>query len=384
MRCFKCDKTYDDNLLECPFCNEQIDTESDDLFEEHIELLEDMEEKLSDTKEFIPINIKRRDDGEASLDETIAINLQHNDSLIDEINKQIDEMNEEATISEEKEVDQVEQVEELNNKRTFSTILTVLFVLLVAVISCIVLFAKDNTKRSEPVLSFEERLEEAIDIYYNGGDIEDLVTLLNEVKRNSDKVEVIQNTIKITCDEWIIKYRDETAKSKKDFEDITYNYRELIDGLYRYALVKNKDIYIRALTEIDYDELVKKIEDIYEQSRDFYDALDLYNEKDYNRSYYMFKKILEDNSYYDNAISYIDKIYENIIELLEKDINKLTGDIDLLTDKEKLDIYIVVEETIIEYDNIYSVDLNENSKYQELLSIYSNKVSEYTEIVYNK
>lgn len=384
MRCFKCDKTYDDNLLECPFCNEQIDTESDNLFEEHIELLEDMEEKLSDTKEFIPINIKRRDDGEASLDETIAINLQHNDSLIDEINKQIDEMNEEATISEEKEEDQVEQVEELNNKRTFSTILTVLFVLLVAVISCLVLFAKDNTKRSEPVLSFEERLEEAIDIYYNGGDIEDLVTLLNEVKRNSDKVEVIQNTIKITCDEWIIKYRDETAKSKKDFEDITYNYRELIDGLYRYALVKNEDTYIRALTEIDYDELVKKIEDIYEQSRDFYDALDLYNEKDYNRSYYMFNKILEDNSYYDNAISYIDKIYENIIELLEKDINKLTGDIDLLTDKEKLDIYIVVEETIIEYDNIYSVDLNENGKYQELLSIYSNKVSEYTEIVYNK
>lgn len=384
MRCFKCDKTYDDNLLECPFCNAQIDTESDNLFEEHIELLEDMEEKLSDTKEFIPINIKRRDDGEASLDETIAINLQHNDSLIDEINKQIDEMNEEATISEEKEEDQVEQVEELNNKRTFSTILIVLFVLLVAVISCIVLFAKDNTKRSEPVLSFEERLEEAIDIYYNGGDIEDLVTLLNEVKRNSDKVEVIQNTIKITCDEWIIKYRDETAKSKKDFEDITYNYRELIDGLYRYALVKNEDTYIRALTEIDYDELIKQFEDIYEQSRDFYDALDLYNEKDYNRSYYMFNKILEDNSYYDNATSYIDKIYENIIELLEKDINKITGDIDLLTDKEKLDIYIVVEETIIEYDNIYSVDLNENSKYQELLSIYSNKVSEYTEIVYNK
>jgi len=384
MRCFKCDKTYDDNLLECPFCNAQIDTESDNLFEEHIELLEDMEEKLSDTKEFIPINIKRRDDGEASLDETIAINLQHNDSLIDEINKQIDEMNEEATISEEKEEDQVEQVEELNNKRTFSTILTVLFVLLVAVISCIVLFAKDNTKKSEPVLSFEERLEEAIDIYYNGGDIEDLVTLLNEVKRNSDKVEFIQNTIKITCDEWIIKYRDETAKSKKDFEDITYNYRELIDGLYRYALVKNEDTYIRALTEIDYDELIKQFEDIYEQSRDFYDALDLYNEKDYNRSYYMFNKILEDNSYYDNATSYIDKIYENIIELLEKDINKLTGDIDLLTDKEKLDIYIVVEETIIEYDNIYSVDLNENNKYKELLNIYSNKVSEYTEIVYNK
>ena len=58
-------------------------------------------------------------------------------------------------------------------------------------------------------------------------------------------------------------------------------------------------------------------------------------------------------------------------------------DIDTLSDEEKLNVYIIIEETILEYNNVYNVNLSEQKKYQEILNIYTSKVSEYTEIVYN-
>ena len=62
----------------------------------------------------------------------------------------------------------------------------------------------------------------------------------------------------------IIQYHpDKHEESKKEFDDKTYKYRELIDGLYRYALVRNKNAYIRALTENDYDEIIIEFDNIY-------------------------------------------------------------------------------------------------------------------------
>ena len=110
--------------------------------------------------------------------------------------------------------------------------------------------------------------------------------------------------------------------------------------------------------------------------------MDYYNTKDYNKAYYMFNKIEENNSYYDDSAKYINSVYERIIELLEKDIEKITKDIGTLSNEDKLSIYILVEETIIEYNNVYDVDLDNNSEYQEILIFYSNKVNEYNYIVY--
>ena len=67
---------------------------------------------------------------------------------------------------------------------------------------------------------------------------------------------------------------------------------------------------------------------------------------------------------------------------MNKEIKKIEKDISTLSDEEKLNIYILIEETILEYNNVYNVSLSEYDKYQEVLSLYTSKVSQYTDIVY--
>lgn len=393
MRCFKCDKTFDDKLEFCPFCdekNQSLDTSSNEVFVDYIELIEKMQKALGDTKEIKNTKKKIRDNSEVSLDKTIAINIDSNGTLMDEINKQIDTVNQESLenksgtkedVTEESE--QLTSLESFKKRRRVFVITAVATFVLLIFIVIILLFSNDMSNKSRVSMNFEQRLDNAIDVYYENGEIDTLVYLMEDVKHDSDKVDKIQLVSKEECNNWLSQYVEEDAKSKKEFDDKTYKYRELIDGLYRYALVRNKNIYIRALTENDYDEIIIQFDDVYNQSLDYYDALDLYNAKDYNRAYYLFSKVSEDNTYYNKSVKYIEKIYDNIIALLEKDIIKIEKGIDSLSDEEKLNIYIIIEETILEYDNVYNVKLSDQEKYQEILNTYTNKVSEYTEIVYN-
>jgi hypothetical protein len=229
---------------------------------------------------------------------------------------------------------------------------------------------------------YELSLKESLNTYYETSEIDDLIYLMNTVKNDEEQLKELQEAVKNTCYSWVLRYKEEDATSTEDFENITYKYKELIDGMFRYALVKVDDKYIRALSEVNYDELMLQFDRIYTDSLVFYEALDLYNEKDYNKSYYMFGKVTKENTYYEKSVTYISKIYENIMLLLNKDIVKIEKDISTLSDEEKLNIYILIEETILEYNNVYNVNLSEYDKYQEVLSLYTSKVSQYTDMVY--
>ena len=136
------------------------------------------------------------------------------------------------------------------------------------------------------------------------------------------------------------------------------------------------------MTEKDYEELMIQFNDIYNDSAIFYDALELNKAKDYNKAFYMFSRVEESNSYYEKSVTYLSIIVEDIIEMINKDISKLEKNIDTLEDSEKLKVYTSIEQIIISYNNLYvSVELNEKNDYQELLSLYTCKVSEYTDKV---
>ena len=98
MKCLKCKKTFKDTLDKCPFCHTKVNGSSDVDFKDNIELIEKMEQELSKTIELKTTKRKIRDNREVSLDETVAINVlnDNNFTLLDEINKQIDNINEEA------------------------------------------------------------------------------------------------------------------------------------------------------------------------------------------------------------------------------------------------------------------------------------------------
>ena len=392
MKCLKCKKTFKDTLDKCPFCHTKVNSSSSIEFKDNIELIEKMEQELSKTIELKTTKRKIRDNREVSLDETIAINVlnDNNFSLLDEINKQIDDINQEAQAELKKEEDNnFDPEQELASIESFKKrrkVLVITGIASLALIACtIVLFIISGNIKSTPnnvSLNYDQMLNNALNTYYETSEIDDLISLMNDIKKDEEKVNKLQIEVKNTCYSWVNNYQEEDAHSAEEFEKLTYEYKELIDGIFRYALIKKDDYYIRALSEEDYDEIIKQFDKIQDDSSAFYEALDLFNTKDYNKAYYMFGKITVDNTYYDKSIEYINKIYENIIELMNKDITKIEKDIDTLSDEEKLNIYILIEETILEYNNVYNVNLSEYDKYQEILTKYTNMVSQYTDLVY--
>ena len=390
MKCPECGTDVFEDDKKCPSCGNKkflAEVSSNETFRNNLELLEKMEDNLSKTIELKTTKKKKIDESDVSLEETIAINA-INRSLLDDINKQIDSINEDAKREEEKIKQLLAEAEHLNTSESFSKrrrvlIITAIFsMLFMFAISVVYIFSEYYLAEPGVPVEFSDSLKKSLNNYYETNDIEPIVTLLEQSKRNEERVLELQFEVKISCQSWILRYSQTEVKNKKEFEELSAKYRKLIDDLYTYAIVKNEVHSIRALNEPDYDELIEQFNDIYSDGTVFYEAMDYYNTKDYNKAYYMFNKIEENNSYYDDSAKYINSVYERIIELLEKDIEKITKDIGTLSDEDKLSIYILVEETIIEYNNVYDVDLDNNSEYQEILNFYSNKVNEYNYIVY--
>lgn len=402
MRCPKCDNTIADDSVICPFCGyiiDMLDSPSDDELKEHIDLIDQLERTTVEEEDKKPTNSKKIDLSDVSLEETIAIDFEHANTLLDEINRQIDDISREAKEKpqrshyvdiadylkdEENEIERLKSLDSFKKRRRILVITSIASIILIAFMTGLLLITNNLSNKSRINMNFDFRLEHSISLYYETGEIDNLIYLMEDVKTDEDKLTIIQETAKATCSGWVLRYIDETAKGKEDFEKITNEYRELINGFYRYALVKKDDQYIRALKEPDYDEIMLQFEQVYTDSLTYYEALDLYNEKDYNKSYYLFSKIENTNRYYDKAVSYVDRIYENIIELINKDIAKMEKNIESKSDEDKLKIYLVIEETILEYNNVYTLELSSNEEYQKLLSVYTSRVSEYTELVYNK
>lgn len=434
MICRNCGVKLDEDIKKCPFCGMNIDksevveldSKLDDMDlelpilknEEEIVEIDDIDYNLSDNDFEVELNEsddKDFDDNieidepvvddNVSLEKTRSISIVEDSqelnelSLIDDINKQIESVNEEAeevnnyskgieiveeknTTEDEEETEEVLSTDTSLKKRKKILILTGIFSLILVLIIFISLYIYSKTDKKTIGDNYVEEMAKALDSYYNGGDIDDVIYVLEDVKKDPDKIKKVQAKTRTICDSWVLLYFDEKVTNRSEFDEISVKYKDLLNGLHSYAIVKNNNIRIKALTDTDYDELLKQVDDIYSDSTIFFDALAYYNKKDYNRAYYDFDKIEEDNKYYEKAISYKSTIISNILDLMKNDIKKIEAGLDDLTDNEKLQKYAHIESIIFEYNNVYvSVNLSDDKTYQELLSTYTSKVSEYTDKV---
>lgn len=389
MKCLKCDKEFEDGLSNCPFCGQEVENTEMEM----PQLKKDDEEENTEvTKEIASLSPDEEDTESRELDKTVSISSLSDTkelkdlSLIDDINKQIDTINEEEN-KEDVEINEEYKEENLSSKESFYKRRKVLFItgivsLILAIIIISVLLLKKDNNDNDIVTDYLKEYETALQTYYDTEEIDDVIYVLESVKNDEAKVKKIQSKTRVIFDSWVLLYIDEEADSLDEYDEITDKYKKLLNGLHTYAIVKLDDNYITALTDYDYEELRKQIENIYSDCIVFFDALSYYNEKDYDRAYYMFDVIDENNSYYERSKSYKNRILNNVIALLNNDINKITLGIDELTDEAKLQKYVSVEEVIISYNSVYSnLNLNDNKEYQELLNLYTSKVSEYTDLV---
>lgn len=445
MICLNCGNKLKDDELKCPACGFKIKKKSVELElpilkkEEDIVEIDDTDSNLSDNDFEIELKDAVEDDNfdkfegideipedekseesdddilfnELSLEKTRSISPIDDKeeiaefSLVDDISKQIDDINNEVRSdseiinlsSKKEEVDKVsddysdEEISTDNNdfatvesikKRKNILMITGIVLLLLAIVIVLVMIFGNKTKKEESTNEYLENMTKALQTYYDKGEIDDVIYVLEEVKTDADKVKNVQAKTRTICDSWMLLYFDEKAANKAEFEEISERYKGLVNGLHTYALVKNNNVRIKALTDTDYDELIRQVNDIYSDSVSYFDALSLYNEKDYNRAYYSFDRIENSNHYYEKAISYKNKIIDNILDILKNDINKIENGVELLEDKDKLLRYTEIESIIFEYNNVYaSVELSNSEEYQKLLSTYTSKVSEYNDKVSN-
>lgn len=360
---------------------------------------------LTDTKEY-----------DLNLEKTISItsieDTKEYFGLLDDINKQIDDINENASTNDRevkkiekeiadselivsneiekdinKEKSNIDEVQEKNEevivqRKTVFVMTGIAILILLFSVLLILFFASSDNEQAK--VEYVDKMNVAMQTYYDTSDIDDIIYILEEAKNDEKVLLDLQVKVRTVCNSWVLLYLNEEVENKEKFEEATTKYRELIEGLYRYAIVKTDDNLIRALTEKDYDELMVQFNNIYNDSAIFYEALELYNAKDYNKAYYMFSRVEDSNSYYEKSVTYLSIIEEDIINMIKKDISKLEKNIDTLEDSEKLKIYTSIEQIIISYNNLYvSVSLNEKNSYQELLSLYTSKVSDYTDKVIN-
>lgn len=403
MKCLKCGMEVKDNSAICPSCGSSIEKNKikfdEDEFVELPVLKKDNKSAEFTEKDSDMLNsLAQKFETDVSLEKTKTIKpLEDKDefSLIEDINKQINMVNEEkekeinsdeVKITQVKEPVVVENKENNNaleskesvNKRTKILLVTTLVTVIVIalIFGGIKLFG--NNFKGKASGNLQVNLNEALNDYYETGKTEDLSKILDTVKDKDEELEEVHSQVKEKSDEWLNEYFETEYGSQSEFNSETTRYKDLFRGLYEYAMIKDGNDYVRALANSDYEEINQQIDVNYSDSRLFYEALDLYNDKDYNKAYYALNQIQSNSVIYTKTRIYVDRIVSNVLGLLKSDIAKIEQDITNLSDEDTLKMYTQIEQIIIDYDRVYiNLDLTKNTEYSDLLIEYRGKVAAY-------
>lgn len=234
---------------------------------------------------------------------------------------------------------------------------------------------KDKDKDPEPPTvegDFNKKVEDELNNYFSDGDTTGLSTILSSSYSDTTKVEDIHNTTNTVVESWINTLLTKDYDNYEAFTSAVNNTRSKLDGLYN---IKYTDVGY--LEEDKYEEYSTKLNNIDEDSNDYYVALELYNKKDYNKAYQALEAISSSNSFYDSSQKHMNDIVTSILDLLKSDIKKISTNLDFVNDSEKQGIYKQIKSIIEKYAIAYPyVKLNNNEEYNELYKKYNDLIKE--------
>lgn len=431
MRCLNCRAVIDEDVESCPYCgyeNGEINDNKEVEFELPVLNLKNDEEEVvevikeeNDYSGFEKINlVELDDDNELELpnikeeplgdtkeykfdfEQTRSIDtltttkqLDSLPSLLEDINKQIDLVNDEALELKEEnskkekiiypenpQLFEINEDDESNLERDYRKKYFG-FALIGALAVLLIVFGFTSIIRKNSNLSeydYQTKIKESLDEYYldDNNDYSDIVLVLEKVAKDGEAILKVQEITKDKVTGWIDEYLEAEIVSGSDFEKETNNYKKKIEVLYDNAVYDE----IRLLSLKDYNSYLNKIDKNYDESKAYVDAVDYYNDKSYNEAYSMFSKIDDEDKYYEKAQDFKNKIVSAIMKDITTDVNKISYKIDEKSDEEKLVVYSQIEDVLLKYDDLYySIKLTNNTEYSELLKSYKDKVKEYSSIV---
>lgn len=398
MKCVKCGKEIANNSNVCSFCGHLNVPVADDLELELPALKEEHPQNIDQTIAMYD-NSQQSEVGEpekiGNLDQ--PLNLENPSSSLDNMTSEPSEFsdfsNENSSSSSlelelsnpEKETSSKEPLisiasPESVNKRKKILITTCFVSLILLIVVGFAIFKMPNKPITNNVPEdYLYNLDIALQDYYDTGKIDDVIYLLDEYQDDTESLTNIQNRINEVCLQWLDNYFNADVSSKSIFDDLTAKYQNLFNGLYEYAVVIKDENYIRALSSEDRDNYNTQVDNIYNDSGVYYEAYELYSEKDYDKAYYMFDQVPQANMFYPKAQECRSTILNNVLTLLENDIKKMSANIDDLSPVDKLKRYKAIQEVIKQYDNIYeNLNLKNQESYLSMLNDCLNKINEYS------
>ena len=240
-----------------------------------------------------------------------------------------------------------------------------IIVIIIAIVALAILL-------NNPVKQVEDYLTSYYNNYtedYGNDELIKIGNILRDNKDDKDTLENISNQISKTINNWVKNFN----KSYGSKEELTEEFHKL------YGILKEIYSYFNGLEYVltyeDYYSYYEEIYDLYNSKESYFSAIESAEDSD---KYYYFNRVIENDSYYEEAQEFVSNYLKDEIADLKSGIDELTNLGEDATNEQMLNAYIKVLEYL--EDNRYqnSVDLSEAQDYQTLYNDAATKIVEYT------
>lgn len=257
-------------------------------------------------------------------------------------------------------------IESLNYRKKVFGITTICCSIIAVILLLILLFVSKNSN------DYISDLENALHSYYETQEVSEIENIIKREKNSSKNIKEIQNKTSEICNKWLDEYFENEITNVAAFEELNERYDKILNDLNKKVIVASNNEDIKVLEDNDLQSLLEKRKKMYEDGLIYYKGIEYYNNKDFNQAYEAFLRVNKDNLYYSKAIEYENKIINDILNLLKRDISKLTSNIEELSDEEQLKVYNDVYDIILKYNTeVYpNVNLSKDTEYNYLLNSY--------------
>ena len=308
-------------------------------------------------------------------------------SLTNEIKKQMNDFSFENQHSSLEKIEKdnnniIVEDEEFNSKKSVNerkNTLIVAFVCMLVIIGvcCVALYKLENDKNEDEKIQYSVNdVEKIYNEFINSNNSEELKKILKENKNINSSMENIQKEIDRLMNKSVDKLIENEYSSLNSFNNDYNKYKNAFSTIY--SITEDNQGTVRLITSDSYKIINDRLNDLDNDAKGYFEALNYYNEKSYNEAYYVFNKVDSDSKFYDKSKKYLEEIVDSVIILIKTDITKMESGIEELDDDGKLIRYSQIEDVIIAYDGLYdNLKLSSNEEYNSLLASYKDKVNQY-------
>ena len=228
---------------------------------------------------------------------------------------------------------------------------------------------------SNPVKQVEDYLTNYYNNYTEDYPNTELVKVGDILRSNRDKesnLNSISKQISNTINNWVKNFN----KSYKNEEELETEYEKLtgvLDEIYTYFGGLE---YV--LTYEDYYAYREEIYDLYNSKRNYFMAIEANDEMD---KYTYYNKVIEEDSYYEEAEEFVNNYLQDELEELSEKANEIVNIGEESSNEDLLNAYISQLEYLEDNEYLNGVDVSTTSDYQTLYNNAVTKIVEYTKLV---